>query len=207
MCDPLDYIEALDGTDPESLTRLDHLSANSDEEVRLRAVEALQLFEPRKEIFRINQQALSDVDELVRAQALENIADWRNGSSEASLRKMAESDPSPLVRSSAISTLGTIGSETTIGFIESLLDTMDELQRLSAYFALYSLGSEEYGISAISRLRNGNYQVRCAAANSMWVFRGTELEKVARKALAKALKVEKTRAAASSIKSALSEMQ
>lgn len=206
MSDKLAEIESLANSNANNIKRLLELSQDTDEEVRFRAIEAFESFTKTPLLLDRVRAGLSDDDELVRSTCAELIGVWQDSNSIETLFQLV-SDEDELVRSAAITSLGKMARKDAVWFLEGKYKELQSLERLSASIALYTLGREEYLKEAISFLGNGDYRVRCAAANLLADFTDEDDISLVVTSLKEALLKEDTKAAASSISSAISELE
>lgn len=162
----LDEIENLDIDKETDLERAIELCNNNDEEVRMRAIEALiprDTQSIRSQIYK----ALDDVDELVRICALEWVQEYEASEFKEKAIKLTR-DEDALVRAYAFDALGVIGTKSDIMFIKSFIKTASEREKTSIYIALHKLG-DPFAINELYEIlaRKKDYRARIAAANML----------------------------------------
>ena len=199
-------IDSLANGSSNNISRLLVLSHDSDEEVRYRALEAFEYFQPTDTILSRVRNGLGDEDELVRSTCAELLGDWKDSNSTEKLY-LALSDESEIVRSAAITSLGKIARKDSIWILKERLSNMHGIERASAAMALYSLGEQDYLDELLSLFGDEDYRTRCAAAN---LISGFITDKDKARAVAKmkqALLKEETNAASSSLKEAIETLE
>jgi HEAT repeat protein len=202
----LEEIENLANGSIKNINRLLVLSRDSDEEVRYRALEAFEYFQPTDSIRDRVQEGLGDEDELVRSTCAELLGDWKDRTSTEALY-LALSDESEIVRSAAITSLGKISRKDTSWILKDRFPNMSGVERASAAMALYSLGETDYLDELLSLFDDEDYRTRCAAANLISGFIADKDKPRATARMKQALLKEETNAASSSLKEAIEALE
>lgn len=199
----LEEIESLRLTpSTENLERLLVLLSDDDEEVRFRSIEALEDYPSSESLKAKVRNMFFDKDELVRATSIELIGEWQDTDS-VKLLSDAMSDESQLVRSAAVLSLAQVGLPDTVALLRDSYSELRGLDLVSTAVALYALGEDRYLADALGCMSSPDYRVRCATANLLAGFVRHEHKGIAIEYMRKAMKVEETRAAASSISEAI----
>lgn len=193
-------------TSENNLQRVMELTFDPDDEVRFRSIEALEEFGVNNEILSRVQSGLNDDDELVRTVCAELIGDWKSLESISILAKSL-GDPSEIVRSAVIISLGQIGDRSSIPALVGIYPNTEGLEKVSLDTALYLLGNKHYLENLANELSNSQYRVRCATANLLSRFVKEEDEPYAIKVLEKASLKEEIRSASMSISAALDALR
>lgn len=199
-------IENLANGSSKNISRLLVLSHDPDEEVRYRALEAFEYFQPTDPIISRVKEALDDEDELVRSTCVELLGDWKDRSSTEALY-LALSDESEIVRSAAITSLGKISRKDAIWILKDRFPNMHGIEKASAAMALYSLGETDYLDELLSLLDHEDYRTRCAAANLISGFIADKDKARTITRMKQAFLKEEINAASSSLKEAIEALE
>lgn len=203
MTDKISEIEELAGNVKSNIPRLLELTEDADEEVRFRAVEAFHNLHPSDAVLQRIRECLGDEDELVRTECIELLGEWRDLESTEALYASLN-DKSELVRTAASISIGQIGRKDSARLLEHQFEVSGSTEKASVAIALYILGNSEYLDKALKLLSDENYVTRCAVANLVCDFvDDKDIQRVV-PILKKALLKEGTRAATSSLRSAIS---
>lgn len=181
---------------------------DADSEVRMLAIESIGKLEDGKLYVADIAKCLKDESELVRISAAEVLGEIGNPAALDNLESSL-SDKSGLVRSYVAEAIGSIGQSESISMLEKhLSEELDENARIGFYVALHNLNKKDYLGNLIDLLKNNDYRIRCAVANSFSILDLTS-EESSRviNTLTQALNKEKTIAARSSIESTLQYFQ
>ena len=201
----LTEIEKLENGSSINIKRLLELSHDADDEVRCRAIEAFENFEPTDAILSRVREGINDEDEIVRAMSIELLGDWADVDSIDNLYR-AFGDVSDIVRAAALTSLGQMGRKDVAGVLEGKYPLFEGIEKVSAAMALYSLGEKQYLDDLLSLLEDDYYLIRCRTANLLCSFVDEQdKEKVIEK-MEFALALEKTEAAASSLSEAIADL-
>ena len=201
----LTEIEKLEDGSSQNIKRLLELSHDGDDEVRCRAIEAFENFEPTDAILSRVREGINDEDEIVRAMSIELLGDWADVDSIDNLYR-AFGDVSDIVRAAALTSLGQMGRKEIAGVLGEKYPLFEGIEKVSAAMALYSLGQKQYLDDLLSFLEDDYYLIRCRTANLLCSFVDEQdKEKVIEK-MEFALALEKTEAAASSLSEAIADL-
>jgi hypothetical protein len=148
--------------------------------------------------------ALVDKDELIRANT---IAIFDSLSIEEHSISDCLDDDSLLVRSEAMIYLAHRGHQTAINRIKKKIKKASAEELVRIYYALIVLGDSKYLNDFLQLLQHDFYRVRCACANLSYYLVTLSRKKRILSALEKAFKIEKTKAARSSIKKAIGDIR
>ncbi|MEP3476210.1 MAG: HEAT repeat domain-containing protein [Hyphomicrobiales bacterium] len=162
----LDEIENLEIDKETDLKRAIELYNNDEEEVRMRAIEAL-IHRDTQSIRSQIHVALDDADELVRICALEWVEEHVASEFREKSIKLTR-DEDAIVRAYAFDVLGVIGSKSDLMFIKSFIKTATEREKTSIYAALHKLG-DPFAINEYYEIlvRKKDHTARVAAANML----------------------------------------
>jgi HEAT repeat protein len=200
----LDAIDTLNEKIEDSVDKLLALCNDENEEIRYRALEALQCvknIETEKTVYK----CLEDQDELVRTTSLEILGYWGEKKNEDKIFAFL-TDRSPLVRSAAAISLGQIGSQKYSDEIIEMLKTAESEDKVGLYYYLCRVGRHEYFTSFFNGLLDSFYRVRCATANLLIDLVDENNFDFVLNFLKLLYEKEETEAAKSSIKNAISEL-
>lgn len=200
----LDTVDILNEKIEDSVDKLLALCNDENEEVRYRALEALQCvknIETEKTVYK----CLEDQDELVRTSSLEILGYWGEKKNEDRIF-MFLTDNSPLVRSAAAISLGQIGSQKYSDEIIEMLKTSESEDKVGLYYYLCRVGRHEYLTAFLNGLLDSFYRIRCATANLLIDLVDEHNIDFVINFLKLLYKKEKTEAAKSSIKNAINEL-
>lgn len=196
--------------DPISIERLLELSRDKDWEVRCNAIEKISEFPMTICADKIKQrmrQGFLDTNELVRSSCVEILGQWKDVQS---INKIIDclKDESFVVRIAAAEAIGIFGDSSKGKYLEEyLLQITDDNEQVFGYFGLFLLGRYDYLENLIESLSSDYYRTRCAAANMLISCTDTKNKPKNLNHLRQALTQEKTRAAYSSIKNAIKEIE
>lgn len=180
-----------------SFTRILELSNDDDDEVRLRAIEALANFEVTSSLMRRVEAGLSDEDELVRVACAELAGLWDEAQGVPFLEKCL-CDESYLVKAAALTSLGEIGGVSAIPLLKKYFSSLEGGERIAAAMALFNSGMVEYLEEVLLGFTDSDYRVRCRTANLLANAELSNQEDFVVSKLNIALTKEKTVAARSS---------
>lgn len=200
----LDSVDHLNEDISHSIDKLIILCNDEDNEVRYRALEALQCVksnETEKAVY----EGLKDHDELVRATSLEILGYWKEKESEDRVAILL-TDSSQIVRSAAAISLAQVGSSKYSDRVKELLKTADSEDKVGLYYYLCKIGMHEYLPLFLNGLFDSFYRVRCATANLVIDIVDEKNLSFMRNFFELLLKEEKTEAAKSSIKNAINDL-
>ena len=202
----LNEIEKLEYGSIRNINRLLKLSHDSDNEVRHRSIEAFENFEPTEAILYRVREGINDEDEIVRTMSRELLGDWEDVDSIENLYS-ALGDESEIVRAAALTSLGQMGRKDIIRVVEENYPDFEGIEQVSAAMALYSLGEKRYLDDLLSLLDDDYYLIRCRTANLLCSFVDEQDKAKVIEKMEFALAIEKTVAAASSLSSAITELE
>jgi HEAT repeat protein len=183
---------------------VDQLSARSPEKRTEAAAQIGSILARAGDSPRALIRALRDRSELVRVQAAESLGLIGDRTAVPALW-MALKDRSGLVRGYVADAIGDLGTNKDVVRLRCALGRERSPRAKVGYFAaLHTLGEREAIPELIALMRNADYRVRCAAANTLGrlASRRRENETVSR-ALRTAMRGEPTAAARSSFRSSL----
>lgn len=181
------------------------LTDDLDEEIRYHALESLRGY-TGEDVFKAVVRHLKDDHELVRISAVEAIVDLGDTRGVEYLVK-ALADEEEIIRSYAAEGLGIIGTEASKPMLEKYLSyETSSLAKRGFFVGLYLLGEKKYLKSILDLLKDPDYRVRCAVANTVVDLINQENEYIVKQSLQSALQNEQTNAARSSIQGALEEI-
>jgi len=203
--DKLADIEKLEDGSSENIKRLLELSHDADDEVRCRAIEAFENFEPTDAILSRVREGINDEDEIVRAMSIELLGDWADVDSIDNLYR-AFGDVSDIVRAAALTSLGQMGRKDVAGVLEGKYPLFEGIEKVSAAMALYSLGEKQYLDDLLSFLDDDYYLIRCRTANLLCSFVDEPDKAKVIEKMESVLALEKTEAAASSLSEAIADL-
>ena len=203
--DKLADIEKLEDGSSQNIKRLLELSHDGNDEVRCRAIEAFENFDPTDAILSRVREGINDEDEIVRAMSIELLGDWADVDSIDNLYR-AFGDVSDIVRAAALTSLGQMDRKDVAEVLEGKYPIFGGIEKVSAAMALYSLGEKKYLDDLLSFLEDDDFLIRCRTANLLCSFVDEQdKEKVIEK-MEFALALEKTEAAASSLSDAIADL-
>jgi len=146
---------------------------------------------------------LADRDELVRVEVIEALEEVGDPKTLRALRRAAH-DRSPLVRSYVGPAIAALGGRREAGRLERLAAReKSAIARVGYYAALYEVGRNDAVMELVALLRNRDYRVRCAAANTLSGLANRRNASDINRALRAALRHESTVAATSSLRSSI----
>lgn len=186
------------------ISQLINFTIDEDEEVRQIATETLGLLKT-SQIIQKMRDGLLDKDELVRVTCLEILGDWKDNESVSQIKECL-SDGSWIVRSEAAIALSSIGIKDAVMLIEKKIPLAGDEEKNRYYFALYQLGKFEYFSKLLDGLFHEHYRIRCATANLLPNIVSPTNKELILRVLHFALKNEKTKAAKSSMKNTIKEI-
>jgi len=196
--------------DLPSIERLLELSRDEDWEVRCNAIEKISEFpmifctDKIKERIR---QGLLDINELVQSSCVEVLGQWKDVQSIDKIINCLK-DESFVVRIAAAEAIGIFGDSSKVKYLEEyLLQVTDDNEQVFGYFGLFLLGKYHYLENLLESLSSDYYRTRCAVANMLISCVDTKNKQKILNNLRQALTQEKTRAAYSSIKNAIKEIE
>lgn len=192
----------------EMLPKILPLLDDRDSEVRALAVECIVQLADGDFPVKTIAGRLNDKEELVRIAAAEALAECGDVSALSDLHKALD-DKSPLVRSFVAEAIGAIGEKKSVKILEEHLSKeKDARARVGFYIGLHRLQQKDRLADLLNLLRNNDYRVRSAIANSFSILGLSKSESLrVAEALGAAMKVEQTVAARSSIETALKSLR
>lgn len=204
----LDEIEAVEPS-RKALDRIVEMSRDPHYEIRMRAAEKLGEFSRSLRIKARLLELLSDSDPLVRIAAIESLECYLDPDVVLRIRELL-ADKDPLVRGYAALALGETGNASLAETLRARLEEAEPGESVCILSALIRLGHHGLLRDLLEMLRERDYRVRCAVANLLCDLLDV-LEKQQRndvlEALKRAQRMEMTKAALSSIRAALSELE
>jgi len=204
----LDFIDDADISNQQVWAEFVNLLQDSDEEVRMNALEKIGITEAKEHVVHV-VAALQDTDLLVRTTALEIIGDWKV-LSEYERVIDALDDQENLVRYAAMDALGDLGDERAIPVLTPLLPILDDRGKVSCLWALAKLevGNRDiWSQHLLDLITSSDYRTRCAVANSILDVWPREKFVQLLSRLKQAHAEEETVAARSSIEGAIEEIE
>jgi len=185
---------------------LDDLSSRFVER-RLEALKQLQRRTGSQYLEPVFSGLLKDKNELVRIEAASALG---NVSSKSALRSLwvATKDKVALVRGYAFEAIGKLGNDQdALMIMKSLSRERSAFVLLNQYEALFVLGKKQFFGDLLAYLASPNYRIRCACANTIAQIKMNKTEaRTAKQMLRRRLKSEASRAARSSMRTALREL-
>ena len=203
--DKLADIEKLEDGSSKNIKRLLELSHDGNEEVRCRAIEAFENFEPTGAILSRVREGINDEDEIVRAMSIELLGDWADVDSIDNLYR-AFGDVSDIVRAAALTSLGQMGRKDVAVVLEGKYPLFQSIEKVSAAMALYSLGEKRYLDDLLSFLTDDDYLIRCRTTNLLCAFVDEPDKAKVIEKMEFALALEKNEDAASSLSEAIADL-
>jgi hypothetical protein len=188
----------------EAIRTLVAQSSARNYEVRVAALETIS--ECSIEFEGVVRRAMRDRNEIVRINAMEIVAEMTLIGLKDEVVRHFTTDRSPLVRSYAAIALGDMFMANPRKILEQRIRDSNEHVRASIYYALVKLGSQKYLKHFLNGLNSPTYQVRCFTANLLTSLVDNSDKTLIVRFLREALEREKTVAARSSIKDALSQI-
>ena len=198
----LDVIRSLDRA------RLLELSFAEDSYVRFESLRRLNDCPPEDELKARYVELLTDPEEIVRVQAVENLADYRgHGVLVRGIIGCFEDD-SHLVRGFAAVTLGWIGGDDCIKVLEGRLGIADAWEEINVLAGLILLGEEHYLSPLLALLTSPDYQVRCGIGNLCFMVASSdEMKRKVISSFEEALKGESSRAVETTLTPIVKQLQ
>ncbi len=146
---------------------------------------------------------LADRDELVRVEVIEALGVIGDPRTLRALRRSVH-DRSPLVRSYLGPAMAAVGGRGEASRMERLAAReKSAIARVGYYAALHEVGRDDAVTKLVALLRERDYRVRCAAANTLGGLANRRNSSDISRALREALQHESTVAAASSLRASL----
>lgn len=146
---------------------------------------------------------LADRDELVRVEVIEALGEIGDPKTLRALRRVVR-DRSPLVRSYVGPAMAALGGRREAARLQRLAAReKSAIARVGYYAALHEVGRDDAVMKLVALLRDRDYRVRCAAANTLSGLANRRNASHISKALREALQHEATIAAASSFRSGI----
>jgi serine/threonine-protein kinase len=204
----LEEIEAMARRKPATLRRLLDLSWDPDAEIRWRAIEVLSRSTDAKVLTRL-RQGLLDLDEIVRVESIEALAALDDRAAVPGIRACLH-DADELVRKAAALALALLDDRAVIPLLEGQARRGSELERANALAGLVLLGKSAYLRRLLNLLRSSDYLTRSAVSNVLAVMAprlDRPMTDAALAALDRALAIEATKAARSSLSTAIGELR
>jgi HEAT repeat protein len=132
--------------DPAGIPFLSIASRHPELEVARTAAQALSVFNTPEALAAL-KALLDHPEEAVRSEVVSGLQLHENPEVAEMLMTMAASDPSPEVRSSAMSQLGRFKEASVVSFLIERLKGGDETTRMNALGALRQLSGQRFGLS------------------------------------------------------------
>jgi len=199
--------------DELSLTMLDDLlqwCSHKDSEVRYRANEKLiEIFSEKDvpaNVLQCIRKGLHDRDEFVRCTCLEFLEDHVSLARYDAVAPFLL-DKDGIVRGEAAIVLGKIGDKRAVSDIMAAIGKSTDAEKVPLYFGLYLLGVQTALSGLIQLLRSREYIARCAAANILPLCAKDKTKIRIINALSRAMEIENTKAAKSSLVKALEKLR